>query len=212
MTISKVVALTWSLGIVALSQGCQPQYESLPILGHRDFVDGDTVYHIIPDFEFLNVDSTTFRNSDLDDHIYIADFFFTSCPSICPKVKKQMLRLYGAYKNEDIVKFVSHTIDPKRDTPGRLKLYAKNLEVDTDKWIFLTGTQDSLLDIANAYFVPAYIDPEVPGGFDHSGKLILVDKKRHIRAVAEGTDPKSVTAFFRKIDALIAEYRTKETS
>lgn len=129
-----------------------------------------------------------------------------SCPSICPKVKKQMLRIYDRYENQDIVKLVSHTIDPKRDTPDRLKQYANNLNVDSNKWLFLTGDQDEILDIADAYFVTAMEDDNAPGGFDHSGKILLVDTKGHIRAFADGTDPKSVDDFFDDIDRLLYEY------
>lgn len=178
----------------------------LPIIGQKKIVEGDTVYHKIPPFNFINQDSISVDNNSLKPYAYISDFFFMSCPSICPKVKKQMLRLYDEYEGNERLKFVSHTLDPKRDTPSRLKQYAQNLGVNTDQWMFLTGDQDEIHDIADEYFVTAYEDPEAPGGFDHSGKLLLVDTKGHIRAFAEGTDPDDVDDFFSDIDRLLQEY------
>ena len=180
--------------------------KTLPIIGQYEIVDGDTIYHQIPQFEFVNTDSQTVSNSDFKDNIYLADFFFVHCPSICPKVKKQMLRIYDKYEDNDMVKLVSHTIDPKRDTPEKLKKYAQKLDVNTDKWIFLSGEKEALLDIADDYFVAAMEDPEAPGGFDHSGKIILVDKKGHVRSFAEGTEPDDVTRLLEDIDTLLKEY------
>lgn len=180
--------------------------EPLPILGQIEIDNGDTIYHAIPDFKFINQDSEIVTNEDLKNNIYISDFFFISCPSICPIVKKQMLRVYDKYKDNPRVKLVSHTIDPKRDTPEKLNAYAKQLNVDTDKWIFLTGSKDSLLDIADDYFVSAFEDPDAPGGFDHSGQMIVVDTKRHIRAFGLGTDEKEIDDLLKDIDNLLTEY------
>lgn len=181
--------------------------QPLPVLGRTFIENGVTVQHQIPDFAFLNQDSVIVTNSELDSYLYISDFFFMSCPSICPKVKKQMLRLYDVYKDENQIKFVSHSVDGKRDTPSALNLYARNLDVDTDKWMFLTGERGAVLDIADDYFVAAFEDPDAPGGYDHSGKIILVDKNRHIRAFCEGTDPEDVTDFFNDVDKLLDEYK-----
>jgi len=197
------------LVVLVLSACNEQDISPLPILGQVDIVDGDTVYHKIPPFEFINCDSTIVDNKFLSDYIYVSDFFFMSFPSICPKVKKQMLRLYDEYEKNDIVKFVSHTLDPKRDTPPRLKQYASNLGVDPTKWLFLHGEQDDIHEISDEYFVTAYADPDAPGGFDHSGKLLLVDKKGHIRAFAEGTDSEDVDDFFPDIDKLISEYESQ---
>ena len=178
----------------------------LPIIGNREVVDGDTIYHTIPPFEFMSQDSTLITNASLSEGLYISDFFFMSCPSICPKVKKQMLRIYDKYEGNPKLKFVSHTLDPKRDTPPRLKLYAENLGVDTNQWMFLTGDQDDIMDMADEYFVAAMEDASAPGGFDHSRKILLVDTKGHIRAFADGTDPESVDDFFGDIEKLFSEY------
>lgn len=199
-----------ALGILVISLfliSCQEkQDKKLPILGRVEIIKGDTIHHRIPDFSFINQDSQKVDNNTLKDYIYLSDFFFTSCPSICPVVKKQMLRIYDKYESNPRVKLVSHTIDPKRDTPAKLRSYASDLGVNTDKWLFLTGSKDSLIGIADDYFVAALEDPEAPGGFDHSGKIILVDTRRHIRSFAEGTDPEDVDRLLKDIDILLHEY------
>jgi len=191
---------------ILILQSCKEE-RTLPIIGRTHVIDGVTVQHQIPEFSFTNQDSIVITNQDLDDYIYIADFFFISCPSICPKVKKQMLRIYDTFKEENQVKLVSHTIDPKRDTEQALKLYAQNLNVNTDKWMFLTGDKDQLFNQADEYFVAAFEDSDAPGGFDHSGKILLVDKDRHIRAFCDGTDEDSVTEFLKDIKFLLDEYK-----
>lgn len=186
--------------------GCVEKPTTLPVIGDRTDLDGNVEVHKIRDFSFVNQKNETVTNADLANKIYITDFFFTSCPSICPKVKKQMLRIYDkVVENQDIL-LVSHTIDPKRDSVSVLYTYASNMGVDHDRWWFLTGDKEELLDIADDYFVAAYEDEEAPGGFDHSGKIIMLDKRGKIRSFCDGTDPESVTKFMGDIDLLLKEY------
>ena len=177
--------------------------EPLPYLGNHDIDGQDTVYHTIPDFAFINQDSNLVTNETFAGKVYVADFFFISCPTICPKVKKQMLRIYDKYKDNDRLMLLSHTIDPKRDTVGRLKNYAQNLGVDDGKWQFVTGEKDRIYEIADDYMSIAREDPEAPGGFDHSGWILLIDEKGHIRSFADGTDPEKVDRFLEDIDWLL---------
>lgn len=188
-----------------LISACGAEEKELPILGQIEIVDGDTIYHSIPDFEFIDQDSQIITNATFDGQVYISDFFFTSCPSICPKVKKQMLRMYDKYENDERVALLSHSIDTKRDSVPRLNLYATNLGVTSDKWHFVTGDKDEIFSIANDYFVSALEDSGAPGGYDHSGRVILVDPQRHIRAFCDGTDPEAVDAFMLDVDKLLAE-------
>lgn len=192
--------------LTGLLIACNADQKKLPIYGHHDIDGQDTTYHKIPEFSFLNQDSLLVRNQDLSDNIYVSDFFFISCPSICPKVKKQMLRIYDKFESDKILKLVSHTMDPKRDTPEALNLYARNLEVNTEKWMFLTGDKYDLHDMADDYFITVIEDENVPGGYDHSGKLILVDKDGHVRSFCEGTDPDDVSRFLDDIQWLIDSY------
>lgn len=177
----------------------------LPILGEVKVENGDTVQHTIPDFSFTNQEGEIVTNATFEGKAYIADFFFTSCPTICPKVKKQMLRIYEKHKSNPNLKLVSYTIDPKRDNVEHLGDYASNLGVTKENWHFLTGDKWELHEIAADYFSIAMENEEAPGGFDHSGRLILVDKNRHIRSFCNGTDPKSVDGFMKHIDLLLKE-------
>ncbi|MDA8692877.1 SCO family protein [Saprospiraceae bacterium] len=197
--------------IFVIGYSCKNENASnapLPKYGEKTIVDGDTTFYKIPEFLFIDQDSTPISNESLSDYIYLTDFFFTSCPSICPIVKKQMLRIYDKYEDNPQVKLVSHTLDPKRDTAEKLKQYADKLNVSDDKWLFLTGDKDSLIDMSAKYFISAYEDDDAPGGIDHSGLVVLVDKKGHIRASAQGTDPDDMTDLLLDIDKLLQEYET----
>lgn len=188
-----------------LLSACGNEPQRLPYLGNLEIKGTDTLYHTVPDITLTDQDSQTYRISTLNNKIILADFFFTSCPSICPKVKKQMLRLYDRYKDDDRVVMISHTIDQRHDSVSVLNRYAHNLGVDTGKWKFVTGEKDSIFYLADRYFVTVVEDPLAPAGFDHSGRIILVDKARRVRGFCEGTDPESVTAFFDTVDKLLKD-------
>lgn len=194
------------VSLIILVSGCQPEKKILPVIGDRIDLDGSKVVHSIRPFSFVNQLGDTITENDVKGKIYMTDFFFTSCPSICPKVKKQMLRIYKEVKGNGDIILISHTIDPKRDSVSVLKTYADNLGVDHSQWWFLTGDKEKLLDIADDYFVAAYEDPDAPGGFDHSGKIILIDKAGKIRSFCDGTDPESVDVFIKDIAVLLKEY------
>lgn len=188
----------------ACSETAEP--EELPIIGNHDIDPntGDTTYHTIPAFSFVDQDSQVVNNSTFNGRAYVADFFFTSCPTICPKVKQQMLRIYDRFENDDRLLLLSHTIDTKRDSVARLKEYADGLAVSSDKWHFVTGDRDDIYDIANDYLSIAREDPDAPGGFDHSGWVILVDKNGHIRSFANGTVAEKMDELIEDIDWLLA--------
>ena len=198
------IAYSLSTLLIILSfLACQREKAPLPILGNTEVQNGDTIYHTIPDFSFVNQDSQQVTNETFAGKAYVVDFFFISCPTICPVVKKQMLRIYERFEDEDRLMFLSHTIDPKRDTVERLKTYAQNLGVSSEKWHFVTGDKDSLYAIADDYFSIAIEDPDAPGGFNHSGRLILVDRNRRVRSFCNGTDPEDVNEFMEDIELLL---------
>jgi protein SCO1/2 len=118
-----------------------------------------------------------------------------------------MLRLSERFKDENRLVLLSHTIDTRHDTIPRLKKFATDLGVGLPQWQFVTGEQDSIYSIANDYFSIAQEDPNAPGGFDHSGRLILVDTKRRVRAFCDGTDPKSVDQFMEDVTRLLKEMK-----
>ena len=184
-----------------------PTNEPLPIIGERLGItqNGDTIYPIIPNFTFVDQNNDTVRNADFEGKIYVADFFFTHCPTICPKVTAQMLRVYTEFKDSSAVRLIAHSIDPKRDSVGRLRDYAEKLGVKAPKWRFVTGARDSIYSLADNYFSVAKEDPKSEGGFDHSGRLILVDKKRRVRSFCDGTDAEDVDRFMTDIKRLLKE-------
>lgn len=195
---------------LAVLAGCSAANDGpLPFYGLHttDPQTGDTVYHQIRDFAFIDQDSQLVTNATFAGKVYIADFFFTSCPTICPKVKKNMLRIYEKYRDDPRLMFLSHSIDVKRDTVGRLKAYAQGLGVDdgTGRWRFVTGHKDELYDISYDYISTALEAPEAPGGFDHSGYILLIDPNRHLRAFADGTKDDKVDAFMLELDRLLSD-------
>lgn len=193
-------------GLLFLLPACgSDEPQRLPVLGYSDVVDGDTVSHQIPDFTFVNQDSQIVTNETFAGKAYVADFFFTSCPTICPKVKRQMLRVNERFAQEDRLRLLSHSIDTKRDTVEHLKSYSEGLGVGAPRWHFVTGEKSEIYGIADDYFSIATEDPSAPGGFDHSGRLILVDPDRHVRSFCDGTDPASVDQFMEDIELLLAE-------
>ncbi len=193
--------LAVSLLIGGCAQDDQPQ--PLPYLGQHEVNGQDTVYHTIPEFTFINQDSNLVTNATFEGKAYVADFFFISCPTICPKVKKQMLRIFDRYQGNDELMLLSHTIDPKRDTVERLKSYANNLGVDNGQWQFVTGDKDEIYGIADDYMSIAKEDPDAPGGFDHSGWILLIDKQGRIRSFADGTKPEKVDQLLADIEWLL---------
>ncbi len=178
----------------------------LPILGERDITpEGDTIYPTIPDFQFINQDSQIVNNATFAGKAYVVDFFFIHCPTICPKVKANGLRVYNKFKENDGLLMLSHSIDIRNDTVAALKHHAEKLGISSKKWHMVTGDHDALYAIANNYFSVAKEDPSAPGGFDHSGRLILVDKNRHVRSFCDGTNAESVDRFMLDIQKLLKE-------
>lgn len=204
------------VAIISLLMACQnPQKTAKPldILGHKNIVEkningkvvNDTIYHTIPDFNFTNQYGKAITPTTFNDKIYVSDFFFTSCPTICPTVKAQMHRIYQKYQDDTRLLMLSHTLDPKRDTVEKLHKYAQKLQIEGNKWHFVTGDKTELYDMAMKYFIAADEDAEAPGGITHSGKIVLIDRQKRIRSFADGTEAKQVTQLLKDIDTLLDE-------
>lgn len=191
--------------------------EKLPIYGEREAVtaknaDGslrtDSVYQTIPAFRFLNQDSTYITNAKFKNKIYVADFFFTSCTSICPVMHRHMKGIFDEFKDNSEVMFLSHTIDFKYDKPSVLKKYAKKLGVYGDKWQFVYGPKEEIYTIAEkSYLVAAMEDASNPDGYIHQGWFILIDKEGRMRGFYDGTNPEAVAKLTKDIPVLLAEYK-----
>ena len=200
----KIIVLNFLVALLAFS--CS-QEKKLPFLGPKQVnAQGDTVYHQIPAFRFLNQDSVFVSEKDVEGKVYVADFFFTTCPTICPKMKTQMLRIYERYKYRDEVRIISHSIDPDFDTPNVLKDYAARLQVKAPKWNLLTGDKAAIYQLGQkSYMVSAQEDPNEAGGFVHSGAFILVDKNRHVRGIYDGTVEAEVNHLLEDMEVLLKE-------
>ena len=179
----------------------------LPIFGERNVVGQDTVYHTIAPFEFVDQDSMIVTNTTFAGKIYVTDFFFTSCRTICPIMKTQLMRVYDTIQNKPDVLILSHTIDPEYDTVALLHDYAARLGVDSKKWHFVTGIKDSIYKIAQtSYFSTAMEDKTEPDGFIHSGAFLLIDKSGRIRGKYDGTKEDEVNRLIGDLERLRREY------
>ena len=181
--------------------------------GSKTGTAGDTIFHAIPDFTFINQDSLEITEEDYFGHVYVADFFFTHCPSICPVMTSQMGRLEAKLKEEGIlgeVKLLSHTVDPKRDFPSRLKEYREMNGIDGEHWNMVTGKPAQLDEQTRyGYMVTAFESDSAAGGFFHTDQFVLVDRNRHIRGYYDGTSTASVDELFEDIVKLNQERNDK---
>jgi protein SCO1/2 len=200
----KIIVLNFLVALLAFS--CS-QEKKLPFLGPKQVnAQGDTVYHQIPAFRFLNQDSIFVSEKDVEGKVYVADFFFTTCPTICPKMKTQMLRIYERYQDRDEVRLLSHSIDPDFDNTSVLKDYAARLHIKAPKWNLVTGDKAAIYKLGQkSYMVSAQQDPNEAGGFVHSGAFILVDKNRHVRGIYDGTVETEVNHLLEDMEILLKE-------
>lgn len=213
-TLALFIILTCVEGCSKNGEDKNDNQQALPVIGKKRVVTKqvngktvkDTVQHRIPSFRFIDQDSTVVTEDTFDGSIYVADFFFTSCPTICPKMTENMHKVYKAFKDNEKVMFLSHTVDPKRDTPAALKNYAQKLGVSSDKWKFVTGPMDSIYKVGKqGYLAAMQKDKSAPGGFLHSGQFFLVDEKKRIRGIYRGTKDKSVKKLKQDIRTLLKQ-------
>jgi len=202
-----------AVGLLLFFTACQSN-DRLPVLGQKEAVTKtvngqtvtDSVDHSIPDFRFVSQYGDTVSAQTLDGKIYVADFFFTTCPTICPKMKTQLKRVYDRFKGNSGVMILSHSIDPTHDSVAVLREFAQNLGVEGRQWLFVTGDKEKIYDIGqNSYMVSAADDASAPGGVVHSGAFILVDTQKHIRGIYDGTTVEGVDKLMADIDKLLAE-------
>jgi protein SCO1/2 len=202
-----------SILILAItSWQCTPSKTSeeekpLPKLGNWYLEGQDTVYHQIADFEFINQLGDTISSKTVEGKVYVADFFFTTCPTICPIMKKEMLRVYEKFDSNPDFLILSHSIDPTYDTQEVLRDYSQKLGIeDASTWNFLTGDQEKIFEIGQtSYLTTAMADQAEPGGFLHSGAFILVDQEGHIRGVYDGTKADQVDRLINDIPKLLGK-------
>lgn len=187
----------------------------LPIYGEKNYESKngktDTTFHSIQDFNFVNQDGQTVTQKNFEGSIYVSDFFFTTCHSICPVMSTQMERLAEKFKGNKEVKFLSHTVDPEIDTVEQLKRYAVKHNADSKQWMFVTGEKKALYAVARlSYLLNAEQGDGGPDDFIHTQNFALVDKDKHIRGYYDGTDSSEINQLMKDIDLLLAEYHYRE--
>ncbi|MCF8277190.1 MAG: SCO family protein [Flavobacteriales bacterium] len=190
-------------------------FAHLPFITYTN-VDGETVQRSAPKFSFIDQEGDTITNKDVEGKIYLVDFFFTSCPTICPIMTANLMKINDRFAHYDEFLILSHTVDPKHDTPAILKQYADDRKINSQDWHFLTGEKDSLYAVAYDYLSSAMEDSLAKGGFLHTEYFILVDKEGHLRSreddngniigVYDGTDAHQMRDLIDDIKVLIAEY------
>jgi protein SCO1/2 len=207
-----------SLFLVFILVSCSAINEKkhvLPFIGNYDIeyklIDGkevsDTVYPTIPYFYFLNDDSVVVKSTEMEGKVWVVDFFFTTCPTICPTMTKNMQKLNAATKDlHDELQFISISINPQHDTPSILKRYREHYKATASNWQFFTGKEAETHQLGIENFqIFAGRDEESEGGYAHSGAFTLVDKEGYVRGVYLGTDEKQVIQLEKDIRKLLKE-------
>jgi protein SCO1/2 len=196
-------------GLLSLGKN---RYKRLPIYGpHEVRAPGDTAWHRLPDFVLLNQDSVVFTADSLRGYIHVADYFFTRCPGICPRLSSAM-RMIQDYLGEKAqrVRLVSYTVDPVHDSPAALREYAQRYGADLRRWTFVTGADTTLYRLAvKGYLIPVDKSPDSTQGelgYVHSDMLVLVDPELRIRGFYSGLDSLQVKRLLDDINLLLLEY------
>ena len=216
-----------ALAATLLTTACtEPPKEAakLPMMGERDVrprADGgpaDTVFATVPAFRLTDQARQVITNKTFAGRAYVADFFFATCPGICPKMQGELLKVYTKYAKDPRVVFLSHTIDPAHDTIPMLRDYAQRLGItDAARWHFATTgahgeptAKDTVFQLARAYFTAALPDKQAPGGFAHNGTFALVDDQGHIRGLYDSLNAQEVARLFEELPILLAEIDSRK--
>ena len=184
---------------------------ALPVYGPRHDTTGAT--HYVPPFSFTDQHGRTFTQNDLLGKIYVAEFFFTTCQSICPVMNDHMQRLYETFSDEHRLHFLSHTVDPETDSVPLLKAYAAEHGVTDNRWHFVTGDKQQLYYMARkGYLLDSGSPSTHDDDFVHTQNFALVDWKRRLRGFYDGTDSLEMVRLKQDIEVLLDEYAYSEKS
>lgn len=178
----------------------------LPVFGEKRLNGKDTMYHSIADFSFVNQYRDTITQKQVENKIYVANFFFATCQSICPRMNSQMERVQKAYLADPEILLLSHTVNPMNDTVEVLAQYGEKYGALKNKWHLLTGNKKELYDLGKrSYLINAVEDDGSEEGFIHSEYLLLIDKQRRLRGLYDGTDSIQVNKLIDDIKLLKTE-------
>ncbi len=177
------------------------QPKTLPVIG----LEG----HKVANFSFTNQEGKTITQDDVKGKICVVEYFFTTCKGICPRMNENMTKVYGAFRGNDDIKILSHTVDPKKDTVEAMRDYALRFDADPKQWMFLTGDKKELYDMARySYLVTAVDDTgtvDIQSDFIHTDRFVLVDRDGHIRGQYKGTDMGDINRLIGDIKELLKE-------
>ena len=163
--------------------------------------------HQVPPFSLLTQDSTVITEKDFEDKVYVAGFFFSTCPTTCVQMTSEILRLQDYFEDNEQIKVVFHSVNPAYDTPSILKDYAINYGINTDFWKLVTGEKKEIYDIAKCgYYVVARSDDSNPTGLIHTEKVVLIDKEKNIRGYYNATKREDIDRLILEIQVLLQEY------
>lgn len=178
----------------------------LPFYGNHDVdVNGDTLFHTVEPFSFVNQDGEVITRESTGGEVYVVSYFFTHCPTMCPAMTGQMQRVRKAIPE---ITILTHTCDPERDTVGQLKYYVEKRGIDTEKWHFLTGSKSALYEQGfYSYLMSTEEDVLAPGGFLHSPYFVLIDREHHLRGMYDGTNTTEVDVLIEDVRKLINSYQ-----
>ena len=184
-----------------------PYYDEATFTPHWMNADDDELasFHTIPSFELTNQDGDIVTEKTFDNKIYVTDFFFTTCPGICPKMTANMNILQDVFKDDDNLLLLSHSVTPETDSVQALKVYAENKGVVSGKWHLVTGERKQIYDLGRqSYFVEEDLGEEQSeDDFLHTENFVLIDKNKHIRGIYNGLNKTA-------IDQLVADIKTLE--
>ncbi len=195
-----VFILAGTLGGIALVKQQQKKaIVTLPIFGNPG--------HVIGNYTFVNQNNETVTPATFENKIYVADYFFTTCKSICPIMSNTLQHINETYSTEERIKYISHTVDPEYDSAAVLASYAKAHNATTSKWHFVTGNKKELYDVARYMYLLPKLAPGDGGtdDFIHSQYLVLVDTKKRIRGFYDGTSPNDEKKLIADIETLLEE-------
>lgn len=188
---------------------CFPTGEMFPYKDSYGRIVYDSVYHTIADFELFDQDGNIVTNQIVKNKIYVANFFFCRCPSICPKITNHILMLQDEFKNEPAIMYISHTVDPEHDSITALKEYEINNNINGKRWKLLTGSRKKLYELSKkSYYLGVQNDS--PDNFEHSEKLVLIDNHRIIRGYYDGTNNKEINQLKKDIKNLLTETKREQ--
>lgn len=179
----------------------------LPYYGKKNGIySSETGYHKVKPFALVNQYNQSVTEKELQGKIYVTDFFFTTCQSICPVMSNQLERVYRTYYNHPKVMIISHTVDPEEDSVNALMDYAKQHHVTNKQWLFLTGEKKQLYDLARqSYLLNAEQGSGGEDDFIHTQNFALIDDEQHIRGFYDGTDSVDVSRLITDINVLLEE-------